>query len=310
MESEKSIISSEAKLSAIASVMFFSPFVKNSIKSEDFSEDEKIFINGYIKIWFLNLILLVIILLVALANLFEVNQILTRIINIWSLSIFIISVFSIFACANELGMWWPNESINQEIHQKWQILKAYTPIINFILRFRQENYNMPYRWLKESILLRTCFIFGTLLFWSTFWIGVFAVIAIRLILLMLNMDIIPLSIKKSINSLFSCNPWEICAYIFAPIISAVKKADYNTILHARKQWYAQWQNFWIWVVLQYVLFIWILWVLYRWIAISLYNIVLLIAMVLWIIRIFIFYKDKKNFLRIPILSEITSLAFN
>lgn len=95
METERNIISSEAKLSAIASVMFFSPFVKNSIKSEYFSEDEKIFINGYIKIWFLNLILLVIILLVALANLFEVNQILTRIINIWSLSIFIISVFSI-----------------------------------------------------------------------------------------------------------------------------------------------------------------------------------------------------------------------
>ena len=50
METERNIISSEAKLSAIASVMFFSPFVKNSIKSEDFSEDEKIFINGYIKI--------------------------------------------------------------------------------------------------------------------------------------------------------------------------------------------------------------------------------------------------------------------
>ena len=310
METERNIISSEAKLSAIASVMFFSPFVKNSINSEDFSEVEKIFINGYVKIWFLNLILLVIILLVALANLFEVNQVLTRIINIWSLSIFIISVFSIFACANELGMWWPNESINQEIQQKWQILKAYTPIMNFILRFHQENYNMPYRWLKESILLRTCFIFGTLLFWSIFWIWVFAVIIIRLILLMLNMDIIPLSIKKAINSLFSCNPWEICAYIFAPIISVVKKADYNTILYARKQWYVQWQSFWIWIILQYVLFIWILFVLYRWITISLYNIVLLIAIVLWIIRIIIFYKDKKTFLRIPILSEITSLAFN
>lgn len=310
METEKNIISSEAKLYAIASVMFFSPFVKNSIESEDFSEDEKIFINGYVKIWFVILIILAIVLLVALANLFEVNQILTRITNIWSLSIFVISVFSVFACANELCMWWPNESINQEIQQKWQILKAYTPIINFILRFRQENYNMPYRWLKESILLRTCFIFGTLLLWNSFGIWVFTVITIRLVLLMLNIDIIPLSVKKAINSLFSCNPWEISAYIFAPIVSSIKKADYETILYARKQWYTQWQSFWIWIILQYVLFIWMLFVLYRWITISLYNIVLLIAMVLWIIRIIIFYKNKKSLLRIPILSEITSLAFN
>ena len=50
MEDEKNIFSSEAKLSAIASVMFFSPFVRDRIKSEEFSEDEKNFINGYIKI--------------------------------------------------------------------------------------------------------------------------------------------------------------------------------------------------------------------------------------------------------------------
>ena len=310
METEKNIISPEAKLSAIASIMFFSPFIKNNIESENFSEDEKIFIKGYIKIWYFNLTLLVIVLLVALANLFEVNQILTRIINIWSLSIFIISVFSIFACANELGMRWPNESIKQGIQQKWQILKVYTPIMNFILRFRQENYNTPYRWLKESILLRTCFIFGTLLFWNAFWIWVLTIIMVRVVLLMLNIDIIPLSIKKAINSLFSCNPWEICAYFFAPIISWIKKTDYDTTLHARRQLYAQWQNFWIWITLQYILFIWILFLLHRWITISLYNILLLVAMFLRIIRIAFFYKNKKTFLRIPILSEITCLAFN
>ena len=44
MEIEKNIISSDAKLSAIAGVMFFAPFVNNMIKSDFFSDYEKDFI--------------------------------------------------------------------------------------------------------------------------------------------------------------------------------------------------------------------------------------------------------------------------
>lgn len=310
MEDERNIISPEAKLSAIASVLFFSPFVKNRIKSEEFSEYEKSFINGYIKIWFLNLILLAIILIVALANFFEINQIFIRTINIWSLAIYVISIFSVFACASELTMRGENESINQDIQYKWQILKSYTPILNFIFWFRQESYSMPYRWLKESILLRTLFVFWALLLWNLFGIGVLVVIVIRVVLLMMNIDIIPLSVKKAINVLFLCNPWEMFAYIFAPIISKIKKADYQTVLQTRKQQYAQWQSFWIWIILQYVLFLGILFLSYRWISISLDNTVLFIAMMLWILRVIIFYKNKKTLLRIPILSEIISLVFH
>jgi hypothetical protein len=65
---------------------------------------------------------------------------------------------------------------------------------------------MPYRRLKESVLLRTFFIFGTLLLGNSFGMGVLIIIAVRIILLMLNVDIVPLSMKKAINSTFSCNP--------------------------------------------------------------------------------------------------------
>jgi hypothetical protein len=45
METTKTIISSEAKLSAIAGMMFFAPFVKKRIKSDTLlSEEEKSFI--------------------------------------------------------------------------------------------------------------------------------------------------------------------------------------------------------------------------------------------------------------------------
>ena len=264
MDVEKNIISSDVKLSAIAGVMFFAPFVKNRVKSNSlFDESDRNFIAWYLKIWYLNIVFLIIVLICSCLNLFLTNRVLSQVITFGSIAIFIISVFSIFSCVNNLPMWSENESIMQRIPNKLQILKVYIPIMNFVLRFRQENYNMPYRWMKESVLLRTFFIFWTLLLWNSFWIGVLIIIAIRIILLMINIDIIPFSMKKVINSSFLCNPWEVFAYIFAPINSKLKNLNYETILQAMKQGYMQWQSLWIWIVIQYVLFVGILFLLYQ-----------------------------------------------
>ena len=311
METERSIISSEAKLSSIAWVMFFAPFVKIRVKSDpDFTEEERDFIAWYIQVWFVNLIFLAIVGIASLFNIYLNESILSWIITICGIAIFIISVFSIFACANDLTMRKENETLMQNIQHKNQVIKAYTPVLNFILWFRQENYSMPYRWLKESILLRTIFVFGTLLLWNSFWLGVLIIILVRVVLLLLNVDIIPVSMKKAINSIFSCVPWEVMAYISAPIVSKIRKADYETVLQARKQWYAQWQALWIWIIIQYILFIGILYLLYREIDITINDIILLFAAILWIVRIIIFYINKKMFLRIPVLSEIISLIFH
>ena len=310
MDVEKNIISSDVKLSAIAGVMFFAPFVKNRVKSNSlFDESDRNFIAWYLKIWYLNIVFLIIVLICSCLNLFLTDRVLSQVITFGSIAIFIISVFSIFSCVNDLPMWSERESIMQKIPNKLQILKVYMPIMNFVLRSRQENYNMPYRWMKESVLLRTFFIFWTLLLWNSFWIGVLIIIAIRIILLMINIDIIPFSMKKVINSSFLCNPWEVFAYIFAPINSKLKNLNYETILQAMKQGYMQWQNLWIWIVIQYVLFVGILFLLYRWISFSWENLILFIAMFLRIIRGVIFYMKRKKILKIPILSEIISLIF-
>ncbi len=310
METEKNIFSSDVKLSAIAGVMFFAPFIKSMIKSDLFSDYEKEFVRWYVKVWYINLIFLVIVLLAVWFNLFLANQALSWIITIGSIIIYVISILTIFACANDVSMWMGNESAKQDIQHKWQIIKAYTPIINFIFRFRQENYNMPYRRLKESILLRTFFIFGTLLLWDLFWIGILVFIAVRVGLLVLNVDIIPLNVKKSVNSTFLCNPWEIFSYIFSPIVSKIKKLDYETVLESRKQSYIQWQHFWISIILQYTLFFGILYLLHSWIDFSINHIILFIASLLRIFRVIMFYIYTKALLKIPILSEIISLVFH
>ena len=104
METEKNIISSDAKLSAIAGVMFFAPFVKNMIKQDLFSDYNKYFVRWYVKIWYINLIFLIIVLLSVGINLFWVNQTLPWIATIWSIIIYTISVLTIFACAKEVCM--------------------------------------------------------------------------------------------------------------------------------------------------------------------------------------------------------------
>jgi len=50
MESQTNNISSQAKLSAIAGMMFFAPFVKKNINNPKFSDKEKEFILSYARI--------------------------------------------------------------------------------------------------------------------------------------------------------------------------------------------------------------------------------------------------------------------
>ena len=308
METQQNIISSEAKLSAIAGLMFFAPFVKNNLKfNPNFSEEEKDFILWYSEVWFVNIILLVIVLWATLANIAWVHPIFSRITTIGWIAIFIIITLAAFACANSVKMWAYNESVIQPIQNKWQLLKAYTPILNFVLRYRQENYNVPYRWLKESILLRSVFIFGGLLLWTSFWVWALSVIIIRLVLLFMNVDIIPVSVKKALNSIFLCNPEEIFAYIFSPIIAKINRADYETILQARKQSYAQWQTFGLWIIIQYILFIAILYRIYHNAPVWWNLLITGIPAFLRIIRIIVFSKNKWTVLKIPIISEIVWL---
>lgn len=312
MEIQKNNISSQAVISAIAGMMFFAPFVKKNIEIDSrLSDEDREFVMWYIQMWYANMVFLIITLVATLINLFVVNPILSWIVTIWSIVVITITLFSLFACINKLGMWSKWESIMQKIPHKWQILKAYIPLLNFYQWFSLQDYTKPYRWLKESVLLWTCFIFWTLLLWSLFWIWMLIVIAVRVILLMLNIDIVPINMKKAIHGSFSCNPWEIMWYATAPIIAKLKKIDEAVVLKDKKEKYTQWQSFWIWVVLQYVLFLWIIFLLYHWISMSIWveQVILLLAAIMWLFRFIIFYTYKNNFLRIPILSEIVWLIF-
>ena len=107
--------------------------------------------------------------------------------------------------------------------------------------------------------------------------------------------------------MFSCYPWEIIAYISAVVKEKLKKADFQTTLQSEKEKYTKWVSFWANIIVQYVLFIWVLALLYYNIDVSVMQVVLAIALLLFIIKTVIFYKNKCTLPCIPILSEVVSL---
>ena len=311
MDETKNIISSQAKLSAIAGMMFFAPLVKRNIKSDPlYSDEEREFVSWYIKLWYFNMIVLWIVIVAALLNFVMIEPIISRIVIIWSMVVFISILMWIFACAGEAGLRATQESPIQNIQHKGQIFRVFIPIINFSLRYRQNDYSKPYRRLKESLFLRTIFVYWTLIFWTYFWYIILWVILIRFILVLLNVDIIPMNVKKAINSAFICNPEEMMAYVFMPLTAKFKRLDYDTALAKEKEKYQNWQNLWIWIILQYAIFFAILYLLYSWINIWWESVLLLISAILWLIRVIIFYAKKRAFLRVPVLADIISLVFN
>lgn len=310
MDETKNIISSQAKLSAIAGMMFFAPLVKRNIKSDPlYSDEEREFVSWYIKLWYFNMIVLWIVIVAALLNFVMIEPIISRIVIIWSMVVFISILMWIFACAGEAGLRASQESPIQNIQHKGQIFRVFIPIINFSLRYRQNDYSKPYRWLKESALLRTIFIFWTLIFWTYFWIVVLWVILIRFILVLCNVDVVPLSVKKALNSTFICNPEEMISYLSALLNAKRKQIEYNIALAKEKEKYQNWQSLWVWIVLQYIIFFAILYLLHSSINLWWEGVLLLISAVLWLIRVIIFYVKRGALLRIPIIAEIVSLVF-
>lgn len=90
---------------------------------------------------------------------------------------------------------------------------TYLPIYNLYLRYQSHSFERPNRRIKESILWRMLFtilcIFGN----STINSILLIVIILRVASLILDIDIVPLHIKRRLNTLFLKNPEELRGYI-------------------------------------------------------------------------------------------------
>ena len=306
MSTQQIPISNTALTASIAGILFFGPFIKNQ-NFKNINEEEKQFIQGYCKIGIINIWLFVITLITFIANYFYPSEIFDRITIICSGAICLISIVSIFACMNGIQLLDPNEKTITEIPHKETVLKSFTPLYNTSLRYQTQNFQTPYRWLKESIMWRVVFSFLTLIFGATMGMIIIAIILIRLFLLFMNIDIIPNNLKKIINHWFLIHPEEIMGYVSWSITSKLKKSDENESILQAKQAYSNITVSRINSFLQYISFIAILRSIHKNIELNYETWIIVFAIVLFIARALLTYRKYKKIPNIPILYEIWSL---
>jgi hypothetical protein len=204
----------------------------------------------------------------------------------------------------------------KEILHKETIIKSFIPLYNIKLWYQTPNFQTPYRWLKESILRRTAFSFFTLLFGINVGMFIIALIIIRVLLLIMNLDIIPNNLKKFLNHGFLLHPEEITGYVTGriPFLTRLHKADedepqthvtHNTneaILQA-KQNYANMSASGFNITLQYLSFLGIVWMIHSPFVLTYETSILLVAIGFLIGKCLFTYWQYKKLPNIPFLYE-------
>jgi len=224
---------------SLAATMFFSPFVKHIINKWhlDISEEDKQFVNWYIRLWYIILWFLLVV-----VSALVLNYLFPNLILYWVRAISISALLWLLV----LGAWWVLGEVKilqkgeaslltvQEVTtDKSDILFSFIPLYNIYLWYKVHNFERPYRWAKESILLWTLFIVVILLSKSVVISSfVLVVIIIRIASLLSGMDVIDTTIKSKLSKLFLKNPEELWWYVVAGIKYVFHNMRWDNILMA------------------------------------------------------------------------------
>lgn len=219
---------------SLASLMFFSPFITHLLKDDslELNEQDRIFVQGYVSLGWINLILVGLALLSGLFSYFYTIPILNTIYQvivgvliallgigcIWAITEIKIIKISSLSNKNEL-----TEYTNLD---KAHSFLAYLPGYSIYLRYMKHNFDTPDMLVKESLILWILFGIACLATTPFFAVFIWIAILVRIVTLLWNIDIIPQSISDSFSSLFYKNPEEIWWYVWGTIVF-VFHGNYN-----------------------------------------------------------------------------------
>lgn len=208
---------------SLAATMFFAPFVKSTLKNWhlELTKEDTDFINWYTRLWFINIGLLLLTLVSGISSYLTHDYVLNRVYLISiGILVWILVLSSILILANVKIFQWDNEFLHstQISTNKSDILLSYLPIYNFYLWYKLHNFEKPYRWAKESILLWSIFSILSLIFANIIVSSfIITVIIIRIASLMSGIDVLDPHVKQKINKLYTQNTeeiwWYVCGYI-------------------------------------------------------------------------------------------------
>lgn len=293
---------------ALASLFFFRPLTKWMIRKNWFNLDneDKSFIEWYIKVWLLSSVLLLIYIAIVFSKYYIRESILDPISKILIIIILAIIVFWIVWIFSNISIW---EKINTDntITNKKNLFLTYLPLINIYSRYNNHNFDKPDLINKESIILWT--IFTILLTTGNLFITaiILIIIIVRLVSLLMWIEIFGSKFKENINSIFHINPEETRWYISWSIIYLFKrqnnqqkiqdlvkneKTDYQKLYNTKDIFH---------IKVQYILLILTLWIITYF---NVTNISILIFVVIIILRYGIMQTNRKHLPSIPIIKEV------
>ncbi len=266
---KKSDNSTKIQLS-IASLMFFAPFIKSRLnKSEnELNQDEKNFVQSFISLGWINIIVLWITAIVGLSAYYNPSDFLITSyqILIWIL-VFMIIGWSIAAIAEyPINL---KSKTNSKLGKsdKINLLLYYIPGYSIYLRYNQHKFDDPNIYLKESMILWALFTVFSFLAYDIPIIIIAIIIVVRVVMLIGGLDIIPQKTKEKISKLFYKNPEEIWAYVRWSVLFIFQnnytkewwkslvnkhKKEYQYIYDIKKTRTIQVQ-YWIWFIIMIII---------------------------------------------------------
>ncbi len=305
---------------SLASLMFFSPFIKHLLKKNDFELDnnELDFVNSYISLWWIHIVLLLLALASGLGSYFySMPTVETAYQIIVGILIFLLTIWCIWAIT-EIKIihtsYSENSFENYDTTDKLHKILAYLPGYSIYLWYNKHDFEKPDVLIKESLFL--WIVFGFSCFFSTSIITVFIWIAmlIRIITLLWNINILPTSISEFFNKLFYKNPEEIWAYVWWSIefifhgnynlpywklLVENTKKEYQYLYDIKKFGVIQ-RQYWLWLLSTILLLRQVdLWNM-PWLSIF----AVLLLLVRYGVMIFIWWRSPA----LPIMREIILLA--
>lgn len=212
---------------SLAAALFFSPLVANMLKknTRDLTEEEKKFIQGYIKFGYISLLFGGIVITSGVTNYLFALKILdvTYTVSIFILIfLLLISIVSILSDINLLK--WRDYNIQTysiEGNKKDIILK-YLPIYTVYLRYQAHSFDKPNWRIKESIILQTMFLLASICGSVVISSIVLLFIVLRIAAIMSDIDFVSVTIKQRLNKLFVKNPEELRWYVSGFVVYVAK----------------------------------------------------------------------------------------
>lgn len=218
---------------SLASLMFFSPFVKYLIKTSNFELDNKDndFVQSYISLWWINIVLLLLALVTGLASYFYFIPIIETIYQIIiGLLIIVLTIWCIWAITETkiINSVYSNKNTLEEFNNtnKIHTILWYLPGYSIYLWYNKHDFEKPDLLIKESFVMWILFGISCFIPIQIISIFVFVAIVVRIVSLLGNINIVSKKISEFISSLFYKNPEEIWWYIWWSIVF-VLHGNYN-----------------------------------------------------------------------------------